>query len=85
VERIIKGPAWESDYGTAEQCAKFVGIDPPLWLELDRADLIFPPAARRSREIARWHWHSAVMVSLSLIQLTGKLRAWLAEQKKSSK
>ncbi len=73
MERIIQGPDWEGVHGTAEQCAAFVGIDKRLWLELDAADLIMPPAARRSRETAYWHWHSAVCVSLTLQYLLGRL------------
>src|SRR5262245_23328420 len=87
MERVLAGPAWDADYGTAEQCAKYVGIDKALWMQLDRADLIMPPAARRSREVVYWHWHSAVMVSLTLIHLLARLRALPPEsgRKKSRK
>lgn len=76
MERTIKGPDWETEYGDAEACAKFVGIKTELWKQLDAADLIVPPAARLTRQNALWHWHSVIVVSLNLIHLTKKLREY---------
>lgn len=81
-ERTIQGPDWPGEYGTAEQCAAFVGIERAVWLALEAAGLILPSGARLTRETVVWHWHSAIAVSLQLVPLMGKLQTWRKEQRK---
>jgi hypothetical protein len=71
VERTVNAPDWDSEYGTAEMVAKFLGLHVGTFLALvDEGKLPGPTIINRETKL--WRWDAVVGMSVLLPFLTAK-------------
>jgi hypothetical protein len=68
VQRTIETPDWE--WGTAEQAAKWLGVEQHVWDGLVKAGKV-PAPAHWSQKAEYWHWQTVCGVSALLPFLMG--------------